>query len=223
MLDRTDFASWQQRIRLYCRGKENEVNILKSIDEDRIEWGQLGKPLLRAQKEHLSSHKEESIHSYYVRFAKLINDMRNINLTMSRLQLNSKFVNNMLPEWGRFVTAVKMNRGLRNSNYDQLYAYLKQHETHAKENKMMLERFSQSTVDHFALMSNVSNPQYYLPSSSALSSTQVPQPLADSSLSPTEDLIENLTNTLKNAQEKDKIGSKPDKNRKCGEARKCQK
>nr|GEZ39872.1 retrovirus-related Pol polyprotein from transposon TNT 1-94 [Tanacetum cinerariifolium] len=33
MLDRTDFASWQQRIRLYCRGKDNGVNILKSIDE----------------------------------------------------------------------------------------------------------------------------------------------------------------------------------------------
>nr|GFD24210.1 retrovirus-related Pol polyprotein from transposon TNT 1-94 [Tanacetum cinerariifolium] len=33
MLDRTDFASWQQRIRLYCRGKDNGVNILESIDE----------------------------------------------------------------------------------------------------------------------------------------------------------------------------------------------
>nr|GEV48953.1 integrase, catalytic region, zinc finger, CCHC-type, peptidase aspartic, catalytic [Tanacetum cinerariifolium] len=60
---------------------------------------------------------------------------------------------------GRFVTAVKLNRGLRDSNYDQLYAYLKQHEPHAKENKMMLERFSQHTVDPLALMSNVSNPQ----------------------------------------------------------------
>ncbi|GKC23831.1 hypothetical protein Tco_1025981 [Tanacetum coccineum] len=37
--------------------------------------------------------------------------MRNIKMTMSRMQLNSKFVNNMLPEWGRFVTAVKLNRG----------------------------------------------------------------------------------------------------------------
>ncbi|GJY99388.1 integrase, catalytic region, zinc finger, CCHC-type containing protein [Tanacetum coccineum] len=36
--------------------------------------------------------------------------MRNIKMTMSRMQLNSKFVNNMLPEWGRFVTAVKLNR-----------------------------------------------------------------------------------------------------------------
>nr|GEY97477.1 integrase, catalytic region, zinc finger, CCHC-type, peptidase aspartic, catalytic [Tanacetum cinerariifolium] len=71
---------------------------------------------------------------------------------MSRLQLNSKFVNNTLPEWGRFVTDVKLNRGLRDSNYDQLYAYLKQHEIHAQENKMMLERFSQPTVDPLALI-----------------------------------------------------------------------
>nr|GFA56099.1 hypothetical protein [Tanacetum cinerariifolium] len=33
MLDRTDFTLWQQQIRLYYRGKENVVNILKSIDE----------------------------------------------------------------------------------------------------------------------------------------------------------------------------------------------
>nr|GEY91009.1 integrase, catalytic region, zinc finger, CCHC-type, peptidase aspartic, catalytic [Tanacetum cinerariifolium] len=103
---------------------------------------------------HFRQHKGETIHDYYVWFAKLINDMRNINMTMSRMQLNSKFVNNMLLEWGRFVTAAKLNRGLRDSNYNQLYAYLKQHETHANENKMMLDRFSQHTVDPLALMSN---------------------------------------------------------------------
>nr|GEX95403.1 retrovirus-related Pol polyprotein from transposon TNT 1-94 [Tanacetum cinerariifolium] len=73
--------------------------------------------------------------------------------------LNSKFVNNMLPEWGRFVTVVKLNRGQRDSNYDQLYAYLKQHETHAQENKMMLERFSQPIVDPLALIVVVQNVQ----------------------------------------------------------------
>ncbi|GKB46959.1 integrase, catalytic region, zinc finger, CCHC-type containing protein [Tanacetum coccineum] len=61
--------------------------------------------------EHFHQRKGENIHDYYVRFAKLVNDMRNIKMTMSRMQLNSKFVNNMLPEWGRFVTAVKLNRG----------------------------------------------------------------------------------------------------------------
>ncbi|GJU36989.1 hypothetical protein Tco_1185343 [Tanacetum coccineum] len=92
-----------------------------------------------------------------------------------RMQLNSKFVNNMLPEWGRFVTAVKLNRGLRDSNYDQLYAYLKQHETHANEKQMMLERFTQPNVDPSLLIVYV---------------------FKSSRLSPTDNLIENLTNTL---------------------------
>nr|GEY23328.1 hypothetical protein [Tanacetum cinerariifolium] len=126
--------------------------------------------------EHFRQHKRETIHDYYVRFAKLINDMRNIKMTMSRMQLNSKFMNNMLPEWGRFI---KLNRGLRDSNYDQLYAYLKQHETHANENKMMLERFSQNTLDPFALMSNVSHPQHHSPSSSTSPSINIPPHLAD--------------------------------------------
>ncbi|GKC14633.1 hypothetical protein Tco_1011415 [Tanacetum coccineum] len=190
MLDRTDFASWQQRIRLYCRGKENGVNILKSINEGPFKMGTFqetlaegteGGPHLGLERPRVYSdlspedkerynadiqatnillqglskdiyslinhytdakdiwdnNKGVTIHDYYVRFAKLINDMRNIKMTMSRMQLNSKFMNNMLPEWGRFVTAVKLNRGLRDSNYDQLYAYLKQHEAHANENKMI--------------------------------------------------------------------------------------
>ncbi|GJT74196.1 hypothetical protein Tco_1040921 [Tanacetum coccineum] len=121
--------------------------------------------------------------------------MRNIKMTMSRMQLNSKFINNMLPEWGRFVTAVKLNRGLRDSNYDQLYAYLKQHEAHANENKMLLDRFTQHTVDPLALMSNVSHQQYYSQSSTTpphfADNTQL-----DSGISPTDNLIENLTNIL---------------------------
>nr|GEY01771.1 hypothetical protein [Tanacetum cinerariifolium] len=232
MLDRTNFASWQQRIRLYCQGKENGVNILKSINEGPYQIGTVRETLaestvraprfgpkrprvysdltpeekdrynfdIRATnillqglpkdiytlinhytnaKDIWDNHKGQSIHDYYVRFAKLINDMRNIKMTMSRMQLNSKFVNNMLPKWGRFMIAIKLNKGLRDSNYDQLYAYLKQHETHAKENKIMLERFSQNTVDPLALMSNVSNPQRYSQSSSTSSSTQVPLHLID--------------------------------------------
>ncbi|GJT13130.1 hypothetical protein Tco_0860172 [Tanacetum coccineum] len=49
------------------------------------------------------------------------------------------------------MTVVKLNRGLKQSNYDQLYAYLKQHEAHANENKMMLERYNQHAIDPLAL------------------------------------------------------------------------
>ncbi|GJT61561.1 retrovirus-related pol polyprotein from transposon TNT 1-94 [Tanacetum coccineum] len=100
-----------------------------------------------------------------------------------------------------FVTVVKLNRGLRDSNYDQLYAYLKQHKAYANENKMLLDRFTQHTVDHLALISNVTPQQYNSQSSTNPSSTYVPPHFADNSqldsgLSPTDNLIENLTNTL---------------------------
>ncbi|GJW81045.1 hypothetical protein Tco_0145020 [Tanacetum coccineum] len=39
MLDRTDFESWQQRIRLYCLGKDNGENIMKSIKEGPFHIG----------------------------------------------------------------------------------------------------------------------------------------------------------------------------------------
>nr|GEV56217.1 integrase, catalytic region, zinc finger, CCHC-type, peptidase aspartic, catalytic [Tanacetum cinerariifolium] len=150
MLDRNDFASWQQRIRLYCRGPERPrvYTDLSPKDKDRYNadiratnillqglpkdiytfinhytdtkdiWDNV-KMLLEGSKltkenresqlyddfEHFRQHKGETIHDYYVRFSKIINDMRNIKMTMSKMQLNSKFVNNMLPEWGRFVTA----------------------------------------------------------------------------------------------------------------------
>ncbi|GJW82474.1 hypothetical protein Tco_0146449 [Tanacetum coccineum] len=252
MLDRSDFESWQQRIRLYCLGKENGENILKSIDKGPFKMGKfketivegalhLGperdrvftdltpeekerykadiratnillqglpkdiytfinhytdakdiwdnvKMLLEGSKltkdehesqlyddfEHFRQNKGETIHKYYVRFTKLINDMINIKMTMPKMQLNSKFVNNMFPEWGRFMTAVKLNKGLKTSNYDQLYAYLKQHEAHAKENKMMLERYNQHAIDPLAFVSYVSPQQYPTQSSAILQSAYVP-------------------------------------------------
>ncbi|GJZ08504.1 hypothetical protein Tco_0542787 [Tanacetum coccineum] len=119
---------------LHRKGEENVVNILKSIDEGPFQMGTFQETLAEGTEgalhlegseltkedqesqlyddfEHFRQNKGETIHDYYVRFAKLINDMRNIKMTMSRMQLNSKFVNNMLPEWGRFVTVVKLNRG----------------------------------------------------------------------------------------------------------------
>ncbi|GKD70621.1 hypothetical protein Tco_1324711 [Tanacetum coccineum] len=243
MLDRTDFASWQQCIHLYCQGKENGVQndlestltfhlkitkgitltfgqqtsyfkgcqktstLLSIITHAKDIWDNVkmlleGSELTKEDREsqlyddfeHFHQNKGETIHDYYVRFAKLINDMWNIKMAMSRMQLNSKFVNNMLPEWGRFVTTMKLNRGLRDSNYDQLYAYLKQHEAHANENKIMLDRFAQHTVDPLALMSNVSHQQYYSQSFITPPSTYVPPHFADntqldSGLSPTDNLI----------------------------------
>ncbi|GJW52263.1 hypothetical protein Tco_0093614 [Tanacetum coccineum] len=160
--------------------------------------------LSQAEKDRLRAdiHAMNILH-VIGRFSKLINDMRHIKMTVPKIQLNSKFVNNMLPEWGRFVTAVKLNRGLKESNHDQLYAYLKQHELHANENKMLMERLNQHSHDPLALVSNVLSYQY--PSSSSVPSqpsytppvTYQPQftdnTQLDTGFSPAGELLDNLT------------------------------
>ncbi|GJS49787.1 hypothetical protein Tco_0599908, partial [Tanacetum coccineum] len=55
-----------------------------------------------------------------------------------------------------------------------LTAYLKQHEVHANENKMMMERFIQPTDDPLALVSNASNQQYPTQSSESPQSSNQP-------------------------------------------------
>nr|GEX75206.1 hypothetical protein [Tanacetum cinerariifolium] len=56
--------------------------------------------------------------------------------TSSRVQVNTKFLNSLPPEWSKFVTNVKLANNMHTSNYDQLYAYLSQHEAHATEVNM---------------------------------------------------------------------------------------
>ncbi|GJW45467.1 hypothetical protein Tco_0074266 [Tanacetum coccineum] len=138
MLDRTDFASWQQCIHLYCRGTKGALHLgherprvysdLSPEDKERynaniratnillqglpkdiyslinhytdakdiwdnvnmlLEGSELTKEDRKSQLydhfEHFCHSKGETIHDYYVRFAKLINDMRNIKMTMSRM------------------------------------------------------------------------------------------------------------------------------------------
>ncbi|GKC68207.1 hypothetical protein Tco_1100805 [Tanacetum coccineum] len=75
----------------------------------------------------------ESLHEYYLRFSQLINDMHTIGMTMQQVQVNTKFLNSLQPEWSKFVTDVKLSRNMHTTNYDQLYAYLSQHEVHANE------------------------------------------------------------------------------------------
>ncbi|GJV25876.1 retrovirus-related pol polyprotein from transposon TNT 1-94 [Tanacetum coccineum] len=205
MLDKADFASWQQRIRLYCRGKDNGINILKSIDEGPFQMGTTREIIDEGTEGPINLGPERPrVYSELSQEEKDRCSWEGRILTIEDREsqtLNSKFVNNMLPEWGRFVTAVKLNKGLKDSNFDQLYAYLKQHEAHANENKMMLERLTQQTVDPLALMSNVS-PQHYHSQSSTNPPTTYHQPhsadtsQSDLGISPTENLIENLTNTL---------------------------
>ncbi|GKC56735.1 hypothetical protein Tco_1084333 [Tanacetum coccineum] len=94
----------------------------------------------------------------YLRSAQLINDMNTIGITMKKLQVNTKFVNNLQLEWSKFVTDVKLAKDMHKSSFNQLYAYLRQHEVHANEVRMMRERFP----DLLALVANTYNTPPYI-------------------------------------------------------------
>ncbi|GJY06464.1 putative reverse transcriptase domain-containing protein [Tanacetum coccineum] len=100
----------------------------------------------------------ETIHLYYLRFAQLINNMHSIRMTMRPIQVNTKFINHLQLEWSKFVTDVKLTKDLNHTNFDQLHAYLRQHEAHADEVRIMKERFP----NPLALVANTynSSPSY---------------------------------------------------------------
>ncbi|GJR99170.1 integrase, catalytic region, zinc finger, CCHC-type containing protein [Tanacetum coccineum] len=113
--------------------------------------------------------KGESLHTYYLRFTQLINDMNIYKMKMEQFQVNTKFLNSLPPEWSKFVTDVKLVKDLHTSNFDQLHAYLEQHELHANEVRIMRERNQdplafvanqQMTPPHFnTYQSSYNNPQ----------------------------------------------------------------
>ncbi|GKD64398.1 hypothetical protein Tco_1306506 [Tanacetum coccineum] len=84
--------------------------------------------------------KGELLHMYYLRFTQLINDMNIYNMKMVQFQVNTKFLNSLPPEWSKFVTDVKLVKDLHTTNFDQLHAYLAQHELHANEFRLLCER-----------------------------------------------------------------------------------
>nr|GEV24402.1 hypothetical protein [Tanacetum cinerariifolium] len=58
----------------------------------------------------------ESIHDYFVRLHKLINDMKITTLDIPVHQTNTKFVNNLPPYWTKYVTNVKNNKYFSKGN-----------------------------------------------------------------------------------------------------------
>ncbi|GJZ51118.1 retrovirus-related pol polyprotein from transposon TNT 1-94 [Tanacetum coccineum] len=177
------------------------MRILNSTKEDRVSSCTMS-------FERFKMLPGENINEYYVWFHKLVNDIRNIRMTMPNIQLNSKFVNNMSPEWDRFVTAVKLNKGLKETNHEQLYAYLKQHEKHAAQDRLIIERITPAMNDQLAFVSMVQphaqsshvQSHQYPSSSTNPQSPQYPQfpetSQIDSGYTQTDELLDNLTKQM---------------------------
>ncbi|GJY01583.1 hypothetical protein Tco_0359735 [Tanacetum coccineum] len=61
--------------------------------------------------------RNESIHDYFMRFHKLVNDMKITQLNIPTHQMNTKFINNLPAHWGKYVTNVKQNMDISTTPY----------------------------------------------------------------------------------------------------------
>nr|GEW92232.1 hypothetical protein [Tanacetum cinerariifolium] len=75
-------------------------------------------------------------------------------MSMTPMQIKTKFVNHLQPKWSRFVTAAKQARDLYSVTFDQLYAFLKHNEKDVKEVREMRQRFPKP----LALLAKTYNP-----------------------------------------------------------------
>ncbi|GJT06277.1 retrovirus-related pol polyprotein from transposon TNT 1-94 [Tanacetum coccineum] len=164
---------------------------VKELMEDTEMTKQENESMLYDKFDKFTSEPGESIYSYYLRYAKLINDMKMIPMSMSNMQINTKFMNHLQPEWSRFVTTAKQARNIHSVNFDKLYAFLKHNEKYAKEVREMRQRFPEP----LALLANTYNPP---PSYSSQQIQYQPQPYEV--YQPTQATIQNDQVTVQNVQ-----------------------
>ncbi|GJT71720.1 retrovirus-related pol polyprotein from transposon TNT 1-94 [Tanacetum coccineum] len=75
----------------------------------------------------------ESIESYYSRFYKMMNEMVRNKLEVATMQVNVQFLQQLQPQWSRFVTVVKQNIDLDKESYHKFFDILKQYQIEVNE------------------------------------------------------------------------------------------
>nr|GEZ50624.1 hypothetical protein [Tanacetum cinerariifolium] len=170
MLDKAMYNSWQSRMRLYIKGKKNGRMMLDSLDNGLLVYLTIEVDGVTRPKKYSKLNDEEKlqddcdiqasniilqglpsdVYSLVNHFEVAKDIWDRFKLLMKGTELSyqehecklynefDKFTS--IQEWSKFVTDVKLAKSLYTTNYDQLYAYLSQHERHENEARIMRER-----------------------------------------------------------------------------------
>nr|GFA25564.1 hypothetical protein [Tanacetum cinerariifolium] len=126
-----------------------------------------------------TSHDGETMESYYTTFYKLMNEMFRNNLTVTTMQVNVQFLQQLHPEWSRFVTTFKQQHKLDEVSYHKLFDILKQYRNEV--NELRAEKLARN-ANLLALVATAQASQdpYYQTPRSHISSAPSPKPLIPS-------------------------------------------
>nr|GEX97614.1 hypothetical protein [Tanacetum cinerariifolium] len=90
--------------------------------------------------EKFTSTDGESIESYYYRFMQLMNDLKRNKHFPENIASNLKFLNNLQPEWKRYV--VRQTKNLHEADFTQIYDFIKMNQEEV--NELRAERLAKS-------------------------------------------------------------------------------
>ncbi|GJV54980.1 retrovirus-related pol polyprotein from transposon TNT 1-94 [Tanacetum coccineum] len=154
MLDKDLYDSWKSRMELYMQNREHRRMILESVENGPLIWPTVEENGVIGTKKYAELSAAEKIQADC--------DLKATNIILQGLPADiyslqerecklydafDKFadikwesLHTLPPEWSKFVTDVKLVKDLHTSNFDQLHAYLEQHELHANGVRIMRER-----------------------------------------------------------------------------------
>ncbi|GKC64270.1 hypothetical protein Tco_1096868 [Tanacetum coccineum] len=159
MLDKPMYESWKSRMELYIQDSRLLKNYLTKKDCDLNATNIVLQGLPPDVYSLVNHHKVAK--EIWDR-VKLLMQGTSLSKQERECKLYDKFdkfshvkgETLLPPQWGKFMTDVKLARDLHTSNYDQLYAYLEQQEAYANEARLMRERFP----NPLALVANYHQP-----------------------------------------------------------------
>nr|GFB90922.1 hypothetical protein [Tanacetum cinerariifolium] len=153
MLNKDNYVLWSSRIIRYAR---NSCETAKEIWE-RVRQMMKGSDIGEQEKkaklfnewEKFTSIDGESIESYNLRFMQLMNNLKRNKHFSENIASNLMFLNNLQPEWKRHVTIVRQTKNLHETDFTQIYDFLKMNQEEV--NELRAERLEKSH-DSLALM-----------------------------------------------------------------------
>ncbi|GKA11539.1 hypothetical protein Tco_0691085 [Tanacetum coccineum] len=166
MLDKDLYDSWKSRMELYMQNRENGRMILESVKHGPLIWLTIEENGVTRTKKYAELSATEKTQAVCDLKAtniifrglpsdiySLVNHRRVAKDLWERIQLLMQGTSLTKQEREcklKFVTDVKLVKDLHTTNFDQLHAYLQQHELYANEVCIMCER----NHDPLALVAN---------------------------------------------------------------------
>ncbi|GJX57053.1 hypothetical protein Tco_0286950 [Tanacetum coccineum] len=193
MLDKDLYDSWKSIMELYMQNREHERMILESVENGPLIWPIVEENgVIRTKKYVELSAAMRKIQSELVAkdlWERVQLLMQGTSLTKQEREcklydafdkfthIKGESLHTLPPEWSKFVTDVKLVKDLHTSNFDQLHAYLEQHELHANEVRIMRER----NQDPLAFVANQQmTPPHFNPYQSSYNNPQLQQQFSPS-------------------------------------------